>query len=964
VFVPEPRGRPTVDQLAAEAVVPSGSTPSATRLTAEIDPHGADTHYYIEYGTASCATAPSACTRTNPAADIGEGFGDEEATLELPGLHPGLYYYRLTAENALGSVESAEQTFTVLATSSGLPDSRQWELVSPPEKNGAEPFAISKEGGVIQASESGEAISYLADGPMPATDEPEGSRNPEPTQVLSVRGREGWMSRDIITPSTAGTGVTAGTPPEYQLFSANLSLSVVEPFAGPRGSRSLATPPLSLPAKYQLEGNEVTESESEQENTIYLRDDNPLAPEELPAANCEASPTSARCDYERAEQEGARMQPTNPGYLALVTRANSPGHAEFDAGGFPPAQEGLAFDGATPDLSHVVFTSYKDAPGLYEWNGAGQPLQLVSMLPPPSNTPAIEPTLGLEGPGGNGASNAISDDGSRVFWSTRNPYHLYVFARDPETGTHETLQLDTVEGGTGEGSDRESPAFAQFQAASDDGTRVFFTDTERLTSDSKAVYGAPDLYVWESVIGDGPVSGKLTDLTPAEGADVLGNGKSHPGGGVLGTSADGSYVYFVANGAFAPGAKRGLCPEAFGARPEATCNLYVRHYNATKWEPAKLVAALSAEDQPDWDGEEAPDLIFKTSSVSPSGRYLAFMSDRSLAGYDNEDITSEKQGERLDEEVYLYDASKERLVCASCNPTGARPAGVQDSDTSGEEGLGLVADRPGVWAKPAVDHWLAGSVPGWTALTDKRAIYQSRYLSENGRLFFNSPDRLVPEATGEKEKVYEYEPGGVGGCGSEGGCVSLISAGASAPGVAEHESAFLDASASGNDVFFLTAEQLASQDTDGNFDVYDAHVCEAASPCPAAPKNTTPSCDEGSAVPCRGPAPPPPSFARPPSMGVAGVGSSLQRVLGVKEVSKPLTRAQLLAQALKVCKSDKSQSKRRECEKLARERYDPVSRLAQALKACKKDTSRSKRIACEALARKRYGATKKSGGMT
>ena len=58
------------------------------------------------------------------------------------------------------------------------------------------------------------------------------------------------------------------------------------------------------------------------------------------------------------------------------------------------------------------------------------------------------------------------------------------------------------------------------------------------------------------------------------------------------------------------------------------------------------------------------------------------------------------------------------------------------------------------------------------------------------------------------------------------GCVGLISSGTSG-----EESAFLDASESGNDVFFLTASRLVPQDLDSALDVYDAHVCSASSPC-------------------------------------------------------------------------------------------------------------------------------------
>ena len=47
------------------------------------------------------------------------------------------------------------------------------------------------------------------------------------------------------------------------------------------------------------------------------------------------------------------------------------------------------------------------------------------------------------------------------------------------------------------------------------------------------------------------------------------------------------------------------------------------------------------------------------------------------------------------------------------------------------------------------------------------------------------------------ENVYQYEPKGVGGCVKEG-CVGLISSGTSA-----HESAFLDASETGDEAFFI-----------------------------------------------------------------------------------------------------------------------------------------------------------------
>ncbi|HYM53968.1 MAG TPA: hypothetical protein VES97_01290, partial [Solirubrobacteraceae bacterium] len=687
-------------------------------------------------------------------------------------------------------------------------------------------------------------------------------------------------------------------------------------------SGPFAKPPLSPP----LPGEEA----GEQENTIYLRSDAPLSPGAPEAAS-----------YEKARENGNNMKPRpNPGFLPLVTKANAPGPGFGREIARQPA--GIVPAGATPDLSHVVFASELVANGLYEWSGGEN--QLVSVIEEGGKetrvpTPA-EAHLGSSENLFNRSMNvrhAISNDGSRVFWTYKG-VHLEV--RDTET--RETLQLDTVQpeaSGAGE-------AGAVFQTANGEGTRVFFTDGQRLTADSGATASAPDLYVADVSVAGGHVSSAVTDLTPhgGEGADVL--LVKGGGGGVIGASEDGSYVYFVANGALTPDAARGRCSNEPKARPRGTtCNLYVRHHNdATgEWEPTKLIAALSFEDMPDWGGGSTrrADFAYMTSRVSPNGRYLAFMSNRSLTGYDNEDVSGKG---RLDEEVFLYDANEQRLVCVSCNPTGARPRGVFDAGLGrgGKgEGLGLVADRPEIWSEyrnVPDDHWLAGSIPGWTSLGIEDALYQSRYLLDSGRLYFNSADALVSlkaptrqetvqgaEQEVGVENVYEYEPNATGGCQAEGGCVGLISSGAS-----QHESAFLDASASGNDVFFLTAGKLSPRDVDTSFDVYDAHVC--GSECPSQEESSPPPCQEEA---CQGSFSPGPAFAPPASATSSGSGNiaPLVQVLGAKTTPKPapkpLTRAQKLARALKACRKNKQRSKRLACERQARKKYGPVKPTAK-----------------------------------
>ena len=747
--------------------------------------------------------------------------------------------------------------------------------------------------------------------------------------MLSVRGAEGWASRNLNTPNEKGVGIGAAQAPEYQAFSSNLALSIVEPFIGAPGSGPFEHPPLSPPA---VPGEE-------QQKTIYIRDDKPL---EAEAAGEES--------YNAAKRNGELMSPANPGYLALVTPVNAPRKGtepELFGGG---TKEGLEFQAATPDLGHVLFLSRAAAPGLYEWNGREKPLAPISVLPG-ATAPVMVGNLGAETKF-SAYRQMISDDGSRVFWTEEGNTHLYV--RDTVQG--KTLQLDTLNGEPGKGEG--SPVF---QTASADGSKVFFTDTQRLTEGSRAGSFAgkasPDLYVAELSGGGSsgtPLSSTLTDLTAGAlpGAVIVPGGS---GGGVIGASEDGSYVYFVANGALVPGASRGGCVDHEGAHPiQAGCNLYVSHLIGGSW-TTKLVAEVSAEDQSDWGQPGEGNLGLLTARVSPNGRFLAFMSNRSLTGYDNEDQSSQSKGERLDEEVFLFDASAapgtRPLVCASCNPTGARPVGMLDAGEEQasalsplEEGRGLLVDRRFIFTlnRKAADHWLAGSLPGWTSLTLQYAPYQSRYLSNEGRLFFNSADALAPLAKPTKsavvfgkqqnigiENVYEYEPAGLGGCASAGGCVAPISSGTS-----EHESAFLDASENGNDVFFITAARLAPQDVDGINDVYDAHVCEASAPCLPAPPPASVPCDEetpGSPA-CRGSQQPVPVFEEPASRASSGPGAAaLVSVLPSKAVqppakAKPLTRAQKLAKALKLCKKAKHKSKRLACEKLAKKRYGPIKR--------------------------------------
>jgi hypothetical protein len=223
--------------------------------------------------------------------------------------------------------------------------------------------------------------------------------------------------------------------------------------------------------------------------------------------------------------------------------------------------------------------------------------------------------------------------------------------------------------------------------------------------------------------------------------------------------------------------------------------------------------------------------------------------------------------------------------------------------------------------------WVAANIPGWTPYINGTALYQSRYLSDTGRLFFNSSDALVPQDTNGDEDVYEYEPTGTGpvtgGCSEAAGtfvpaargCVGLISS-----GVASGESAFLDASTTGGDVFFLTGEKLVPQDTGSGLDIYDAHECTSVAPCPS-PVAVPSVCE--SAGSCRtAPMSQPVIYGAPASMTFNGTGNQSTGQAAVKPRS--LTRAAKLVRALKQCKHKRGRA-RTACERQARRRYGRVS---------------------------------------
>jgi hypothetical protein len=269
-----------------------------------------------------------------------------------------------------------------------------------------------------------------------------------------------------------------------------------------------------------------------------------------------------------------------------------------------PEQFELRLVGATPDLSHVVLSTCAaltadavevPAPGgcdqadqnLYEWSGG--PLSLVNGLPGEVIGSLTSAKIAA-------SSGAISADGSRVYFTWEGEIYL------DEGGTTKTV-LGTS-GGT-------------FEASSSDGSIAYILDSGELDRYSAS-------------------TGTLTQLTTGGGVE-----------GVLGTSADGSTVYYALSG------------------------------KVFLWSGSTVAEVASSAASSNWPAATG------TARVSPDGSHLVFLSAAELTGFPSEGLA----------EVFLYGPNPggPMLTCVSCDPTGEKPTGSSSVPGAIENGSGAQA---------------------------------------------------------------------------------------------------------------------------------------------------------------------------------------------------------------------------------------------------------------------------------
>ena len=840
---------------------------SAT-LRASIDPEGDATACRFEYDTREYTVGePSHGTSVpcEPSSSLGEGFANVAVAARLKGLTPSVtYHWRVVASNSASTVECSgargcapDQSFqeTAAALVDG-PWASEVSAVTATLSARIDPLGVDTtyrlEYGRTTAYEEPPSVGDIGSGEVYV---------PVSVSLAGLQSHTLYHYR-LVTSSTFGSSESDRTfttqstaagvllpdersweqvsPPDKhgaQIFPEGGARDLLQaasdghaveyeadaPVTGTPHTNSDVTTIISSrtgtgwSAVEPMPTKSIPES-PEQADELTSLEFPPFGSIDLSHALVEVSPHVRGLSAEANERDLYVWNAATDDYVPVVTATNDETGEPY---GGKAASNWMEFRGGTPDLSHVVFTSpfaltagaltpsdlklceehepCADEKNLYEWS-AGR-LQLVNVLP--DGKPTVAALLGRGELIGPYVVHAVSNDGRWIVWTHQNresSLRPVLYVRDMVG--KETFQVGGKE--------------AVYETMSGDGSRVFYLEDGDLYEFDTATHSATDI----TIHGPGEAGAGVKDA-------------------ILGSSEDGRYVYIVATGELTGSQQNGQ-----GATAQSGgLNLYMLHDTGSGWDLV-YIATLSADDEHDWyasSGSVDPFLNLRevTSHVSTDGRWLTFMSDRSLTGYDNRDVLS---GE-ADEEVFLYSADTGRLVCASCSPTGERPHGILFEENGKGKTSKVLADPEGAW----LGHWVAGSMPGWHPFRNSLPMYEPRVLHDSGRLFFQSADALVPQDTNDEEDVYEYEPPGVGTCTEEnpsysatsGGCISLISSGTSA-----QESIFYDSSESGDDVFFETASKLAWTDIDEAPDVYDARV-DGGFPEPVKP----PAC-EGDA--CQG----------------------------------------------------------------------------------------------------------------
>lgn len=622
-----------------EALSSSDVSASSAKLHAAINPRGKETTYHFEYGPTP------AYGNSTPEVLVGDQLSPQSVEAQIANLEPIVYHFRVVATNIEGTSVSTDQTFNF------YPEPCPNDTVRQQTGSGSLPDCRAYE--LVSPGDAGTALLNTG-GPSPAhASSPArfaflgfigGIPGPwniptgfDYNQYVSTRGPTGWETNYVGFPADVTTEGTGAPFQAYQYPAVRPADLSLSHFLEWWNGRSLISPYV-----WNANGN----------------------------------------------SEG--RWPSNQDQLALPDVSASEG-----------GPVGTSFPAA--DFSHffVASTNAVLAPGglttgagsVYDNDISSETLSVASKLPGGGNIPA-EPGAANEGrylliPG-------ASTDGSHVLIAAPSSCDAATppEARCPLGGSHLYMRVNgAVTYDVSQGST------VNFEGLTDDGSQVFFTSTEQLTSDDLDT--SIDLFAWDEqnnevtrVSAGAGVVGN-TDVCNASWIDRCGIEVVPSDGG-----GEGINNIFTANSGFPSdnsvagqdGAVYFYSPEQFVSSSgiPGRRNLYVARDGAIQY-----VASLD------------PAKPVKRIQVTPDGRYGAIITESKLTTYDNVGF----------DQMYVFDAVLGDLRCVSCDPSGEPPVG------------------------------------------DVRGSDNGLFMSDDGRAFFTTNSPIVPADTNGGDDVYEYVNG-------------------------------------------------------------------------------------------------------------------------------------------------------------------------------------------------------------
>jgi hypothetical protein len=792
-------------------------TASSAELKAKVNPNGFDTKYHFEWGTSA------GYANSTPVRDAGEGTSALPVSEEITGLSPNTtYHWQLIVTSANGTTTTTDQTFIFDTSGVKLPDNRAYEMVTPPQKNGAlvgDVFALFAPPPQVAASGArviATVIQCFAEAESCAAD-----RVSIGSPYAFTRTPSGWQA-SALAPSAkqlgAVTSVDFGADTGSALFVAPEPGATREAFYARREDGSLGiVGPMTAP------GGGTTGPTIKQ---IFTTSD------------------LASVAWETGT-EGHQIWPfdeTNtepPAHLTAYEYAGA-GHAQ-------PLMVGVKGGQNSTELISECGTELARAPGTF--SGDGHTLYFVAVGKTPLNCPSPEPPVDeLFARIDNGEADAHTI-------AISQPQAL---GPAPDEGCKSTACIENTKAGV-EGE--EHWRGAQLYGASTDSRKAFFGSPQQLLDGASEDPNPADTAVGSScrdTTANGcnlyesdleqPAGRRLIDVSAGDSS-----GEGPRVRGTLGVSSDGSHVYFAAGGVLTSTPnQRGRLPQNGGD------NLYAYERDAAN--PSghvTFIATLQAADAGEWNNGSTQD-----ANVTPDGRYLLFRSHAQLTA----DDTSESGAAQ----IFRYDAQTGQLLRISIGNEGFNNNGNRAAPTP----CTLVCSE---------DAWLT---PGHAVEPLGEHRRDPSMSDNGEYVFFQSPVALGPgalddakikseESTGRPiyaQNVYEWHAGHVHLI-SDGHDVSVDGGQAFICGENQNIASsvcLLGSDASGANVFFSTADRLTTSDTDTELDYYDARICTESSPC-IKPSAEPAGCSEDT---CQGASSPQPAAPLAASITFSGPGNA------------------------------------------------------------------------------------------